>query len=138
MKHFKFLSLLFVALVATTAFFACGDDDDDSTGGNSGLIGAWIDSDQREILVLQSGGKGYWASVRHLDDAEEFTWSTSGDILTLKYAAEDYGYSYAEEEIDRYRYVLSGDKLTLSDVDGGYSYSSGGFSEVYTRYELNK
>jgi hypothetical protein len=143
MKHFKLLSLLFAAFLAAAAFVACGDDEDESTsGGDKGLVGAWIDEGGHEILVLNANGKGYWTSPRHLDKGEDdedaFTWSASNSILTLKYAAEDYGYSYSEEEIDKYRYVLSGDKLTLSDVDGKNNDSgSGGFHEVYTRINLD-
>ena len=137
MKQFKFLSLLFVAFLAAATFIACGDDDDEGNGGDAGLVGAWIDEGGHEILVLTAGGKGYWASPKHLDDKDEFTWSATGDILTLTFAAHDGGYSYEEEEVDKYRYVLSGDKLTLSDVDGKNNDSgSGGFQEVYTRYNL--
>lgn len=138
MKHFKLFSLLFVAFVAAATFVACGDDDDDPNGGNPGLIGAWIDQGGYEILVLEANGKGYWTSPKHLNDKDEFTWSATSDILTIRFAAHDYGYSYEEEEIDKYRYVLSGDKLTLSDVDGKDNDSgSGGFQEVYTRYNLD-
>lgn len=137
MKHFKLFSLLFAVSMAVAGFVACSDDDD-SKGGDKGLVGAWIDEGGYEIVVLNADGKGYWASPKHLDDADDaFTWSTSGNILTLKYAAEK-GYSYSEEEIDKFRYSLNGDKLTLSDVDGKDNDSgSGGFHEVYTRINLN-
>ena len=131
--------MLLVAFIATAVFVACGDDEDEGKGGNSALVGAWIDGSGNEILVLSADGNGYWGSPKHFDDKEVFTWSATSDILTIKYPAYDNGYSSGEEEIDRYRYVVNGDKLTLSDIDDKESYSSSGsgsYSEVFTRYNL--
>ena len=38
MKHFKFLSMMLMAIVAMFAFTACGDDDD---SGKTGEVDAW-------------------------------------------------------------------------------------------------
>ena len=137
MKQFKFLSLLFVALLSAATFVvACGDDDDDSNGSvDTGLVGAWLHEKGYEILILNADGKGYWASPRHLDelDDEDFIWSASDGILTIKSTVVDVDYSYYEEEIDKYRYMLSGDKLTLTYVGG----KDDGAQEVYTRVNLD-
>jgi len=107
--------LLAVAFAAMAFTFSCSSDDGDGGGnspgggGDSNLVcaegEAWHCSANGDIFVFRSNGEILMADgscgAYCLD--KKFTWSVSGNILTI--GKETYPYS------------VSGDKLTLQDED---------------------
>ena len=115
MKNFKYALFMFMALAVSVS---CSDDGDDDTSGDP-LVGSWIISETEgdfEISIratFNENSSGTLVTTVSLGGESEsettpFTWSTSGDQLTLN----------IEGESEVTTYSISGNKLTLTDDDG--------------------
>lgn len=60
MKRLKWLAAMSALVMLCLGFYACGDpDDDDGSGGNSGLVGTWVQeygSGQTETVTFGRDG----------------------------------------------------------------------------------
>lgn len=110
MKNLKYVLIMFVALTAT---IACSDDGDD--GDVNPIVGTWSLSESEAgisvnyAFTFNENNKGdLAASISILGETEtensSFTWSTSGDQLTIT----------IDGETDVATYSISGDKLTIT------------------------
>ncbi len=107
-----FLLAVAVAAMAFTFSCSSDDSKDDDGGGDGSLVcaegEAWIRNGTNEGWVLSSNGK--YAFIEkggntwfYDDDMDGVTWSANGDVLTLSDGK-------SKEE---YTYSVSGDQLTL-------------------------
>ena len=114
MKNLKYVLIMFVALTAT---IACSDDSDDSDVnpivGTWGLSGAESGFEVSLSATFTANNKGTMVVTISLGGESQtenssFTWSTSGDQLTI----------VMDGETEVSTYSISGNKLTLTDDDG--------------------
>ena len=118
MKSIKYLVVMTFAVLLSVS---CNSDDDAATNDNDqALVGTWeateVDEDiefhtnvtfnanQTGTLVLETTFGGETETETHA-----FTWSTSGNQLTMKVNGQSPETS---------TYSISGNKLTISDEDG--------------------
>ena len=115
MKNFKYAIFLFMALAVSVS---CSDDGDDEINGNP-LVGSWIISESEagfEISIratFKQNSTGMLVTTVSIggeseSDSSGFTWSTSGDQLTLTIDGQS--------EVSTYS--ISGNKLTITDDEG--------------------
>lgn len=117
MKNFKYLFVVFFAVMLSVS---CNSDDDNSSDLNdSALVGTWgiTEIDEAfEIVVLitfNANNSGRLVSSFTFEgttetETENFTWSTSGNKLTMS--------SGGETAISTY--FINGDKLTITEPSG--------------------
>ena len=112
MKKFKYLLIMFVAVMVTVS---CSNDDDDKDSGNNDLVGTWgvsesIDGFEISIKVTFNAdatgiiNSAYTVNGETETEIDDFTWSTSGNQLTMVL--------YGDPEISTYS--ISGNKLTIT------------------------
>jgi hypothetical protein len=113
MKNLKYVLIMFVALTAT---IACSDDGDD--GDVNPIVGTWGISESEGGFAVSisatfnENNKGTMVATITIGDQSEtdnssFTWSTSGDQLTMT----------IDGDTEVSTYSISGDKLTIIDED---------------------
>lgn len=111
----KIKNLLFAFVLIS--FASCSSDSDDMA--ISDLVGTWAASESDagiSIDVTATFKADYSGSIVYVitfdgaseTQTESFTWSTDGNQLTLTIGGE----------AETATYSISGDKLTISDVDG--------------------
>jgi hypothetical protein len=116
MKNLKYVLIMFVALTAT---IACSDDSDSDDANVNPIVGTWgiSESDSGFSVSIEATFKEnktgtMVATVSFGGESEtdnsSFTWSTSGDQLTLNMDGDTAVSTYS----------ISGDKLTITDSDG--------------------
>ncbi|MUP46745.1 hypothetical protein E0K83_13450 [Gramella sp. BOM4] len=118
MKSIKPLVLLFLSVLLSVS---CNDDDDNGSDVNdSSLIGSWefTEVDEGEeffvTITFNSNSTGVLTTEITFDgetetESENFTWSTSGNKLTIK---------TSNEPASILTYSVSGNRLTITDEDG--------------------
>jgi len=126
MKHFKFLSLMLMAIVAMFAFTACGDDDEkDNKGGQQGgggdtseLAGNWT-----AVAFTPEGGSRF-----EIDRQNENHWQwclrfvlTDNEITqyAINYQGSE-GYRGREEKTLIGKYRVEGNTFIIYDYYEGY------------------
>jgi hypothetical protein len=114
----KIKTLLFALLLVS--FTACSSDDDEIGDANdTALVGTWTitetegDTELSEKVTFNANSSGDIVSTYTFDGTTEtetvsFTWSTSGNKLTLVIAGET----------EIVTYSISGDSLTITTQDG--------------------
>lgn len=146
MKHFKFLSLMLMAIVAMFAFTACGDDDDkDNKGGQQGgggdtsitadkLIGTWYGVDENSskkisvfVMDFTANGQGHYAELKAKADENweprepewaNMTWTLSNGTLNATVSVPNKGDITRKGDI----ISLNGNKMTVRRyLDDGYT-----------------
>jgi ABC-type glycerol-3-phosphate transport system substrate-binding protein len=116
MKNLKYVLIMFVALTATVA---CSDDNDSDGGDVNPIVGTWGLSESESgfevslSATFTENNKGTMVVTIGIGGESQtenslFTWSTSGDQLTM----------VMDGETDVSTYSISGDKLTITDDDG--------------------
>jgi hypothetical protein len=146
MKHFKFLSLMLMAIVAMFAFTACGDDDDkDNKGGQQGgggdtsitadkLIGTWYGVDENSskkinifVMDFATNGKGHYAEYKAKAEENwnprdpqyaDMTWTLTKGTLNATVVVPNEGAITRKGDI----LSLNGNKMTVRRyLDDGYT-----------------
>jgi len=113
MKNLKYVLVMFVAL---TAAVSCSDENGDD---ENPIVGTWIVSESEDGIAVSieatfnEDNKGNMlASINFGDETitenNDFTWSTSGNKLTME--------MNGETEVSTY--VIVGNKLTITDGEG--------------------
>lgn len=114
MKKIKFLAMLFMALIVSAGFSACGDDDENDTNGSGGNITA-------SSLI----GRSFVRETSNVDDdgypeydkiTITFTSTTQCSVKSNGYSYVWYYEGYKKESYNETRscqYSVSGDKITL-------------------------
>ena len=117
MKNFKYLFVMFFAVMLSVS---CNSDDDNSSDLNdSALLGTWgiteIVEDIEIMWMVTFNANNSGTSVLTLTsegdtetETDDFTWSTSGNKLTITSSGES----------DVVTYVIVGNKLTMTYLDG--------------------
>jgi len=116
MKNIKYL---FVMVFAMLLSVSCNSDDDGSDSGTNALVGTWRVNESDEgfditvTATFNANNSGTLVMVTTFageteTETENFTWSTSGNKLTLT----------GSGETDIVTYSISGNKLTITDEDG--------------------
>ncbi|MFO7719085.1 MAG: lipocalin family protein [Gillisia sp.] len=119
MKNFKYLFVLFFAVMLSVS---CNSDDDSSRDLNdSALVGTWgiteideaLDIEIEVLITFNANNSGRIVSSVTFEgetetETENFTWSTSGNKLTIT--------SSGETEV--VTYSINGNELTITDLDG--------------------
>lgn len=105
---FKMILLLVVA-VAAVIFLV-------KNGSGDRLKGTWVAADGSSI-TFSSSDTGYIFAESSMSSGFEadFTYFIDDDVIEIK--TEDTLYAYSQ--VVRYRYSISGDQLTLTDLDYG-------------------
>ena len=114
MKNLKYVLIMFVALTATVA---CSDDSDDADVNP--IVGTWGLSESESgfsvslSVTFAENNKGTMVATVSFGgesetDNSSFTWSTSGNKLTM----------VMDGDTDVSTYSISGEKLTITDDDG--------------------
>ena len=114
MKNLKYVLIMFVALTAT---IACSDDGDD--GDVNPIVGTWEISESEagfsvsiSATFKENKSGTMVATVAFGGESEtensSFTWSTSGNQLTM----------VIDGETEVSTYSISGNKLTITDSEG--------------------
>ena len=113
MKNLKYVLIMFVALTAT---IACSDDSDDADANP--IVGTWVISESELGFTVdisatfKADSKGTMVSTVGFGGVSEtdnssFTWSTSGDQLTM----------VIDGNTEVSTYSISGNKLTIIDEE---------------------
>jgi len=117
-------------VAAMTLFFTgCGGSDGDSnSGGGNSIVGTWrmvsvteegvtfSAEDMGVTMVLTINANGTWAWSETWGDevdAEQGTWSTSGNQLTIT--------TTGESESETMTFGVNGNTLTINGSEGGVS-----------------
>jgi hypothetical protein len=114
MKNLKYVLIIFVALTAT---IACNDDSDDPD--INPIVGTWGMSESEDGITISisatftENNKGTMVTTVTFEgetatETTSFTWSTSGDQLTVVMDGETMITTYS----------ISGNKLTITDDEG--------------------
>jgi len=112
-KTFRFIGMVLMAVLVSVSFAACSDDDDDSA--TSAIIGKWYwDGENGEYLVFKSNGSGYEYDNED-GDTYDFYWKMTDSVLFISWDEEaDW------DDADSWNVVISGNKMTWTDIDEGY------------------
>ena len=113
MKNIKYL---FVMVFAVVLSVSCSGDDDSSSSNSSDLVGIWETTDVQEGIdynitaTFNVNNSGNFTSVSTFDgftktEIDDFTWSTSGNKLTLFIEGESWVPTYS----------ITGNQLTITD-----------------------
>ena len=113
MKNLKYVLIMFVALTAT---IACSDDGDDADVNP--IVGTWVISESELGFTVSisatfnENNKGTMVSTVGFGGVSEtdnssFTWSTSGDQLSM----------VIDGDAEVSTYLIVGNKLTIIDED---------------------
>lgn len=86
MKKFRFIAMMFVAIMTCVTFSACSDDDDDNSGNTSEIVGTWYatvaNGKARIYLTFNSDNTGQldyeWDNVNYTRAIYTFTYTYSG------------------------------------------------------------
>jgi hypothetical protein len=118
MKNFKYLFVMFFAVMLSVS---CSSDDDSGSDLNdSALVGTWGITEIDEgvgvkvLITFNANNSGTSVVTSTFEgeitqtDTENFTWSTSGNKLTISSGGES----------DVVTYAINGNKLTVTDSDG--------------------
>ncbi|MCJ7757522.1 MAG: lipocalin family protein [Gillisia sp.] len=116
----KKITYLFAMVFAVMLSVSCSSDDDSGSDlSTNALIGTWEiielgDGFEYKVTVtFNANNSGTMVNVETFEgetetETENFTWSTSGNKLTIS--------SSGESEV--VTYTISGNKLTITDQDG--------------------
>ena len=123
MKNFKYLFIMFIAVMASVS---CNKDDDegfddnfDDNFGDSALFGTWVltafeDGETfTDTVTFNENLSGTYLSNETFEGEtqsvfENFTWSTNENILRLIFIGET----------EILKYSISGDSVTVTTEDG--------------------
>jgi hypothetical protein len=119
MKKFKYLFIMFVAVMVSVS---CSNDDDDNyddSNGDNALVGTWGFTESEDgvaisvTVTLNENLSGTLVTSETFEgetisENESLTWSTDGNKLRL----------IIDGETDKLTYSISGDTLTVTDEDG--------------------
>lgn len=117
MKNFKYLFVMFFAVMLSVS---CSSDDDSGSDINdSALVGTWgitevfEDEEFTALITFNANNSGRLVISSTFEgetetETENFTWSTSGNRLTISGGGETTISTYA----------INGNELTITDLDG--------------------
>lgn len=108
-----------IMIMAVMVSVSCSDDDDDDGGLESDLVGTWemteVDGDEEYRLRITFNKNLTGTAVLNYTfdgetdtETESFEWKAEGNKLTLIY----------EDQTVTNTYSISGDKLTVTELDG--------------------
>lgn len=100
MKKFRFIAMMFVAIMTCVTFSACSDDDDDNSGNTSEIVGTWYSTDngKRSVVVTFNEDRtGYlestWNGLTYHKYIYTFTYTYGGGVVkcdgTMVESSED-------------------------------------------------
>jgi len=113
-KTLRFIGMVLMAVLIGAGFTACSDDDDDSV--TSAIVGKWYwtGEDNGTYVVFKSNGSGYEYDNKE-DETYVFCWKMTDNILFISWGEEaDW------DDADSWNVVISGNKMTWTDIDEGY------------------
>lgn len=106
-NNIRFIGLILVSLILSLSFVACSGDDDAS------IVGKWNCTNKASdttYWVFKSGGKGY--TMDNYGDSMPFSYKLKGSKLIVAWDGD-------WEDPDEWRFVISGNVLTLYYIDSG-------------------
>ena len=107
-KYFSIGALaLFSVLCLSVTLSSCDKDEK----GADALVGTWESEDHpecRDIFTFLSDGSGFYSEECETGK-DPYTWSMTGDILTIVWVSDEY--------VDKLKFEVKGDKAYLSDPD---------------------
>ncbi|MCJ7756742.1 MAG: lipocalin family protein [Gillisia sp.] len=120
MKNITYLFVMVFAVMLSVSCSGDGDSDNDNNLSTNLLVGTWGTSGIAEGMELEatvtfnannSGASVFKYTVEGVTEKEieNFTWSTSGNKLTMESSS-------GESEV--VTYAINGNKLTITDQDG--------------------